>query len=137
MIATSNNLSDNNGDVDDSKSKTSDNYFLSKRESLLFMGALIYANFTESACYSLIAPFFPKIAEEKGASPTVYGFIFGILEVVIVLTSPIFGKLVRLSINNHSFELIQLMCPQIAYISPNYFMKYGIFVAGLTMFLFG
>ena len=84
------------GDYESSKGRTQgdpDGSF-SKRDQILFIFALIYANFAEAACYSLQAPFFPRVAESKGASPAVYGFIFGILEVTILLTSPIFGKLV-------------------------------------------
>ncbi|XP_053205564.1 MFS-type transporter SLC18B1-like [Panonychus citri] len=90
----------------------------SRRDQILFIFALVYANFAEAACYSLQAPFFPKVAEQKGASPAVYGFIFGILEVTILLTSPIFGKLV-------------------AYISCNILMQFGLALSGLTIILFG
>ncbi|XP_025017265.1 MFS-type transporter SLC18B1-like [Tetranychus urticae] len=89
-----------------------------RRDQVLFICALCYANFAEAACYSLQAPFFPRVAEEKGASPAVYGFIFSILEVTILFTSPIFGKLV-------------------AYISCNILMQFGLAVSGLTVILFG
>lgn len=40
---------------------------------------------------SLQAPFYPGEAEKKGASPTQYGFVFGIFELTVFIVSPIFG----------------------------------------------
>lgn len=64
------------------------------RKQIYLLLVLMYANFWEASCYSLQAPFLPQIAQQKGVSATVYGFIFGILEFVILFTSPIFGLLV-------------------------------------------
>ena len=38
------------------------------------------------------APFFPKEAEKKGATPSDYGLVFGLNELVIFIASPIMGK---------------------------------------------
>jgi uncharacterized MFS-type transporter C6orf192 len=65
------------------------------RRQYMTLFALAYGNFCVAACVSLQAPFFPQECDKKGVSPKVYGLIFGIYELVIVSTSPIFGKLVR------------------------------------------
>ena len=41
---------------------------------------------------SLQPPFFPSEAEKKGATPSQYGFMFGITNLTIFIISPIFGK---------------------------------------------
>jgi hypothetical protein len=38
------------------------------------------------------APFYPHEAERKGATPTQYGFVFGIFELTVFVVSPIIGK---------------------------------------------
>lgn len=45
---------------------------------------------------SILAPFFPNEAAEKGMSDTMVGFVFSFYALVMFLTSPIFGKLVSL-----------------------------------------
>ncbi|XP_053200645.1 MFS-type transporter SLC18B1-like [Panonychus citri] len=88
------------------------------RNQVLFIFALVFANFAEASCFSLQAPFFPKFAEGKGATPSIYGLIFAILEVTILLSAPVYGKLV-------------------AYISCNVLMQFGLALAGVTVILFG
>lgn len=61
---------------------------------LLLIFTYIYGNFFLAACVSLQAPFFPKEAEDKGASPSEYGLVFGIYELAIIFISPVVGKLV-------------------------------------------
>merc|ERR1711936_1392787 len=41
---------------------------------------------------SIQAPFYPIKAEELGASPAQYGFVFGIIHLAIFISGPIFGK---------------------------------------------
>lgn len=41
---------------------------------------------------SLQAPFYPPEAEAKGATPSEYGLVFGVYELVVFLMSPLFGK---------------------------------------------
>lgn len=64
------------------------------KKQIFLLLTLMYTNFWEASCYSLQAPFLPQIAQEKGVSSMIYGLIFGILEFVILFTSPIFGMLV-------------------------------------------
>ncbi|KAI2810768.1 hypothetical protein BLOT_001932 [Blomia tropicalis] len=80
--------------------------------------SLIYGNFWVAACVSLQAPFFPKEAEMKGASATQYGFVFGIYELMILLTAPLFGKMVTRY-------------------SPITISKYGLLICGASTIVFG
>lgn len=57
---------------------------------------LLCSNFLiSSACYSLLAPFFPLVALQKEISKTQVGIIFGVFELVLLVLSPIFGKYVN------------------------------------------
>ena len=40
---------------------------------------------------SLQPPFYPLVAEQKGAVPSQYGFVFGMLSLTAFIFSPIFG----------------------------------------------
>ncbi|GIY40326.1 MFS-type transporter SLC18B1, partial [Caerostris extrusa] len=57
-------------------------------------------------------------AEKKGATPTEYGFIFGIFQLTIFITAPLMGKIVP-------------------YISPKFLLNSGILTVGVTCVLFG
>ncbi|KAI4485992.1 hypothetical protein M0804_006481 [Polistes exclamans] len=50
------------------------------------------ADFANAICVSLQAPFYPQEAEKKGASPTEYGLVFGVFELVVFIISPVYGK---------------------------------------------
>ena len=41
---------------------------------------------------SIQAPFYPKEASAKGATPAEYGFVFGVIHLAIFICGPIFGK---------------------------------------------
>ena len=41
---------------------------------------------------ALQPPFYPLVAEQKGAKPSQYGFVFGILNLTAFIFSPIFGS---------------------------------------------
>ncbi|XP_076349609.1 MFS-type transporter SLC18B1-like isoform X4 [Tachypleus tridentatus] len=79
---------------------------------------LSVSNLVIAACISLQAPFFPREAEEKGASPTIYGFVFGVYELGVFISSPVYGKI-------------------ISWITPKFMVNAGLFVAGSTTILFG
>jgi len=53
---------------------------------------LCIATLTSSFAVCLFPPFFPKIAEEKGASATIFGFIIGTNCLTAFLVTPIIGK---------------------------------------------
>ncbi len=41
---------------------------------------------------SIQAPFYPLVAEEKGANVAEYGFVFGVIHLAIFVSGPLFGK---------------------------------------------
>ena len=84
----------------------------------LVLACVLYGNFWVAACVSLQAPFFPKEAEAKGASSTVYGLIFGVYELMIITTSPLFGKMV-------------------ARVSPSILVQMGLLLCGSSTIAFG
>jgi MFS family permease len=85
---------------------------------LLVIFTYIYGNFFLAACVSLQAPFFPKEAEQKGASATEYGLVFGVYELAIIFMSPIVGKLVGRS-------------------SPKMWIQFGLLMTGVMTVIFG
>lgn len=88
------------------------------RRQLLVLMAVAYGNFWIAACVSLQAPFFPAEAEDKGATPSQYGLVFGVYELVIVVISPLCGKLMGV-------------------ISPNFLIQAGLMLTGVSTILFG
>ncbi|KAG8192444.1 hypothetical protein JTE90_017974 [Oedothorax gibbosus] len=80
--------------------------------------ALTYTNFWMAASFSLQAPFFPREAELKGATPTQYGFVFSVFELVVIFMSPIYGKLI----------------PRV---TPKFLITCGVLVGGLASCAFG
>lgn len=95
--------------------KTKEGY---SRRQWMVLVSLVYGNFWSAACVSLQAPFFPKEAELKGATPSEYGLVFGIYELMILTTSPLFARLV------FKFSAINIC-------------KLGLLVNGLSVMSFG
>ena len=50
------------------------------------------ADFANAICVSLQAPFYPQEAEKKGASPSEYGLVFGVFELIVFIISPLYGR---------------------------------------------
>ncbi|KAI1305388.1 MFS-type transporter SLC18B1 [Halotydeus destructor] len=88
------------------------------RRQLVVLASVAYGNFWLAACVSLQAPFFPQEAEQKGASSTVYGLVFGIYELVIFFMSPMFGKLISV-------------------VHANVLVQSGLLLAAVSTILFG
>ncbi|XP_033100696.1 MFS-type transporter SLC18B1-like [Anneissia japonica] len=63
-----------------------------KRQILTFI-SLSLANFFDCSSFSLIAPIYPKEAEDNGVGSTVIGLIFGSFSFVMFIVSPICGKI--------------------------------------------
>ncbi|PRD37047.1 UNVERIFIED_CONTAM: Slc18b1 [Trichonephila clavipes] len=80
--------------------------------------SLVYANFWMAASFSLQAPFFPREAELKGATPTQYGFVFSVFELVVIVMSPVYGKLI----------------PRV---TPKFLITSGVLVGGIACCAFG
>ncbi|KAK8756342.1 hypothetical protein V5799_000959, partial [Amblyomma americanum] len=66
------------------------------KKQWLMIGLVYLGNFCAAMSFSLQAPFFPKKATEKGATPTEYGLIFSSFYFTIFLIAPVYGKLVAL-----------------------------------------
>lgn len=64
------------------------------KRTILIVGSVAVMVLIQNSAYSLISPFFPPEAEDKGVSSTVVGLIFGSYELVIFATSPIYGSIV-------------------------------------------
>ena len=58
----------------------------------IILAVLMVATMTSSFAVCLFPPFFPKIAEEKGCSATVYGFIIGTNCLTSFIVTPFIGK---------------------------------------------
>ncbi|XP_018321088.1 MFS-type transporter SLC18B1-like [Agrilus planipennis] len=80
--------------------------------------SLSFVNFMSFCSMSIMAPFFPKEAAEKGLSDTLSGFVFSFYALVMFLTSPLFGKII----------------PRVG---AKFLFISGIFVAGTCNILFG
>lgn len=56
--------------------------------------SLALVDFMSFCSMSIMAPFFPREASEKGMSDTLSGFVFSFYAFVMFITSPVFGKIV-------------------------------------------
>ncbi|KAG5682840.1 hypothetical protein PVAND_012162 [Polypedilum vanderplanki] len=83
---------------------------------ILFIMGL--SDFFNAICVSLQAPFFPQEAEAKGATATEYGLVFGVFELVVCLSSPLYGKFLNR-------------------IGPKAMFNGGVFTTGTSAILFG
>jgi len=66
---------------------------LSQRQHLI-LGCLAMAELTSQMCLSIMAPFFPSEANEKGVSNTLSGWIFAVFALVQFAISPLFGRVI-------------------------------------------
>lgn len=55
---------------------------------------LASADFMSYFSMSIMAPFYPKEAANKGMSESMAGFVFGYYALIVFISSPIFGKVV-------------------------------------------
>lgn len=62
---------------------------------MLFLMFKQIATLTSSFAVCLFPPFFPKIAEEKGCTATIYGFIIGTNCLTSFFVTPFIGEHVR------------------------------------------
>ncbi|CAI9728816.1 MFS-type transporter SLC18B1-like isoform X1 [Octopus vulgaris] len=60
----------------------------------LLIGGICLSDLLSSISLSIMAPFFPKEAEDRGISITTSGWIFGVFSLTSVFMSVIFGRLV-------------------------------------------
>lgn len=64
------------------------------RNQKLTLASLALVDFMSFCSMSIMAPFFPREAAEKGMSDTLSGFVFSFYALVMFITSPIIGKIV-------------------------------------------
>ena len=69
---------------------------MTPRRKLLLV--LMTATLTSSFAVCLFPPFFPRLAEEKGATATIYGFVIGVNCLTSFLVTPMIGKNVKVLI---------------------------------------
>ncbi|KAL3889994.1 hypothetical protein ACJMK2_002303, partial [Sinanodonta woodiana] len=66
---------------------------ITRRQKFIFI-CMGFINFGACTCFSLLAPFFPAEAQQKGATPTEVGLVFGVFQLVIFVSSPVFGNFI-------------------------------------------
>lgn len=71
------------------------NFSGSQKMTLILLAGVDFMSFCSM---SIMAPFFPREAAEKGLSDTLSGFVFSFFALVMFITSPIFGKVVSIII---------------------------------------
>ncbi|CAL4105577.1 unnamed protein product, partial [Meganyctiphanes norvegica] len=98
------------------------NLNFSNRQWLIFL-VLAVGNFCYTSCLALYGPLYPPLAEEKGASPSCYGLIFGIYNFAVIFVSLPLGKylpyigpkrmfvscVIILALTNSAFGLLKLV----------------------------
>jgi len=65
-------------------------------------------NISQTISFSILAPFYPSEAAKKGASSAEVGLVFGVFQLIIFITSPIYGNFVstfNMSINGTIFNV--------------------------------
>lgn len=82
-------------DPEDAKEKHKKKFKWSRQQILTGI-SMSLINFTTQISFAVIAPFFPVEGENKGATSTEIGLIFGVFQLVIFLTAPIYGKFVSI-----------------------------------------
>ncbi|KAK3923553.1 MFS-type transporter SLC18B1 [Frankliniella fusca] len=88
------------------------------RTQWLTLIVISIADFCNAICVSLQAPFYPQEAEAKGATPSEYGLVFGVFELVVFIISPVYGQ-------------------HLNRIGPKFLFNGGIFTTGVCAILFG
>ncbi|XP_074656509.1 MFS-type transporter SLC18B1-like isoform X2 [Tubulanus polymorphus] len=63
-----------------------------QRRVMLSLGL---SDFISYICLSVLGPFFPREANDKGLTNSITGWIFGVFALVQCLTTPLFGKLIH------------------------------------------
>jgi len=90
---------------------------LSRRQNLILC-CLAIAELTSQMCLSIMAPFFPSEASQKGVSSTLSGWIFAVFALIQFAISPLFGRI-------------------IPHVGPRQLIVMGQFLGGGCIILFG
>ncbi|CAH1186556.1 unnamed protein product [Phyllotreta striolata] len=105
-----------NGDTEENPEQAKNKKFTIKQKCSLVM--LITADFMCYCSMSIMAPFYPQEAANRGMTQSMAGFVFGYFALVIFLSSPIFGKL----------------CPKLG---VKFLFIVGLFTSGVCTVIFG
>ncbi|XP_064473414.1 MFS-type transporter SLC18B1-like [Ornithodoros turicata] len=70
-----------------------DRSFLGRCRRKAWLLPLIHTQFWYAACFSLLAPYFPPLAESKGLSASKYGFVFSSLKATMLIGSIVTERL--------------------------------------------
>lgn len=100
---------------------------------------LLLLAFVDFMCFcsmSIMAPFFPREAAEKGLSDTLSGFVFSFYALIVFLISPILGKIVSMLelFVVHNVIWLDFQLPRFG---TKYLYISGIFLTGACNLLFG
>lgn len=79
--------------IPSSESSAGFSFFALPRKQKAILASVCMADFLSYLCLSLLAPFFPQEAADKGVNDTISGWIFGVFALSQVVFSPLFGKL--------------------------------------------
>ncbi|ODM97437.1 MFS-type transporter SLC18B1 [Orchesella cincta] len=88
------------------------------RSQILILCIFPFVEFFAATVISIQGPFYPDVAKSKGASSTESGLVFGIFELTVFITAPIFGA-------------------KMGKWNPHRVFNYGIFTTSLMCMIFG
>ncbi|CAL8142745.1 unnamed protein product [Orchesella dallaii] len=88
------------------------------RSQVLILCIFPFVEFFAATVISIQGPFYPDVAKSKGASSTESGIVFGIFELTVFITAPIFGA-------------------KMGKWNPHRVFNYGIFTTSLMCMIFG
>ncbi|KAF6035612.1 SLC18B1 [Bugula neritina] len=76
-------------------SANTDNKVKWTKRQIFIAATLSLMSLAQAVASGIIAPFYPSDAAKKGANSTVVGLVFGVYQLVIFVTSPIYGSIIQ------------------------------------------
>ncbi|WKY16403.1 hypothetical protein Q1695_001226 [Nippostrongylus brasiliensis] len=105
-------------DEDESSTSAKSSFAALSSKEWVTIVMLALANLCSTVAFSCIAPFYPDEAKKKGMTESQTGIVFGIFELVMFVTAPLFGKYMNTIGSKNMFVL-------------------GLAITGITAILFG
>ena len=91
------------------------------RRQCITLFVVSLAQFCNALCFSIQAPFYPSEAESKGATPSQYGFVFGVYQLVVFICCPLYGKFLGnlgvKFVNNAGIIVLSVTCLLFGFLS--------------------
>lgn len=87
---------DSNENISDGSTTGCAELTKTKRRKAIRIALLCLAIFSVLSGYSLISPFFPHLAKQKGLTETQIGIIFSLFSAVVFVMAPVYGILVSI-----------------------------------------